>query len=249
MNSRITPKVLVNPTNKPTRIHKMQVYPKGDGLSPYSPGVRVLLVDSDARSELHYITRHQLSDRVDDIRLESTIINTTAIWLSPENGEWNIHKILITEEDGVNTFMIDDMIGTTETPAIAVERYTPPGQPTNIPNMEYTKLQKQSLDTQLIATCVLNMVCLLFNPNYSICLLISSTVGTLYLFLLEKQVESLGRTPLISIMSYQTRMLILNAFIIYSFLEYKESRDLNYLLVSATGFSLYRLTLLFSASK
>jgi hypothetical protein len=129
MYSSITPKILVNPTNKTTRIHKLQIYPKGNGLSPYSPGVNVLLVGADARSELHYITCCQLSDRVDDIRLESTIINTAAIWLSPENGEWDIHKIVLTEKDSVNTFMIDDTIGTKEIPAIAVERYTPRDPP------------------------------------------------------------------------------------------------------------------------
>ena len=146
-------------------------------------------------------------------------------------------------------FLVDATIGTDELPAIAVQEHiqfvesVPDGAPFN---QDYLRFQKQSLDTQVVASCILNAGCLLINPSYSVCLLISSTIGTIYLYLLEKQVESWGTHPLLSLVSYQTRMLLLNSFIIYSFMEYNESRDLNYLIVSAFGFFLYRFTLLLS---
>lgn len=236
------PKTLVDPKMLPIKTHRLKVITKGKGVCPFSTGANLLLVDEDARSELHYI---RITD-VHDIRIESSMKNTASIWLAPDDGEWELERLLITDESSTKTFLVNATIGTDATPAIALGQHNAHVIDTDTldNNQEYIRLQKHLLDTQLVAYCGLNIGCLFVNPNYSFCLLMSSTVGTIYLYLLGKQVESWGKYPLISIVSYQARMLLVNAFIIYSFMTYHESRDLNYLFVSAIGFLLYRITLI-----
>ena len=215
------------------------------GLSPYTTGIHFAMLDENAHVSLHYIPRYESmfqENSVDDIQVNSSIINATTLWIAPnDDGTWDLKNVIVSNSFGDATF--DANIEFSEGIQLGLEPKRDDKDVVRY-NDEYRLFQKESMDKQLIISCLFTLSCATIRPEYAIWVLTSSTIGTVYLFLLEKQVETLGKSPLTVLITYQTRMVVVSGFLIYTFTEYSKTNDLTYLMISGIGFFLYRLTLL-----
>jgi len=183
---------------------------------------------------------------VDEIEVWSNIVNTDTLWIAPnDDGRWDLKSVhVFNDQDDVFAFDVNTVFSE------AIQLTSTP-QNTDIATTsnktEYTQFQKATMDNQLIVSCATTVVCALTNPEYVVVFLSSTTVGTIYLLLLEKQVETLGMSPFASLLTYLTRMILVNGFLIHSFTEYSKNNEVSYLLVSAIGFFLYRITLILTS--
>jgi hypothetical protein len=251
MNNFLTPKVNVVP--KPLeRVYTIRFVSRARGLNPYTPGVRVAMFDSDSNASLHRIERTDTmfnEHGVDDVRIKSNIINASVLWLAPDDdGKWDLKSVQVSCEDDhvpsmfeVNAVFSEGIQITRSPLDVTADDFT------LVRNHEYAKFQKSSMDIQWTISCALTVGCILINPSYAVRFILSSTVGTIYLYLLEKQVASLGTSPFATLFAYQSRMVLVNGFLIYSFTEYSKTNDISYLIVSAIGFFIYRITLVISS--
>jgi hypothetical protein len=225
--------------------YMVQFISNARGLSYHTTGVHLAILDTKNQVSLHYISRSETmfnEHSVDAVEIVGNLVNANTIWLAPDDdGRWDLKSVVVSDEQH-DVCHFDANVSFSG----GIQLSSAPNVSTARNNDDYVEFQKASMDKQLALSCITTVACALIDPDYAVCFLLSSTVGTIYLFLLEKQVETLGNSPITSLISYQARMIIVNGFLIYSFTEYSKTNDISYLLVSAIGFFLYRITLVLS---
>lgn len=231
------------------------------GISFPNSGVHLLLMNYEDKFSLHHIPRVDCNN---EVRFETGSVNTVQIvsnnedlgdlrnvWICPEEGTWNLDRVIICNEsyDTVQTFPCDEIIGDDKNPAIILDENTT----TNVSSFDENKhsvgindyhILKKDLLLCNVYLVMIGTLTLAYNPELSKSFLEGGVVGTLYLFLLEKQTDHFGSQDtnafLIPFMYGPVRLIII-AYLSVSSSIFKHP-DL--LLPYTVGFFMYKLSVL-----
>jgi len=260
---------------------------RGAGVSEPHAGVRVALIDVDGNAFLQYIPRHNASSsrfeagNVDSVVVEAPNLGRVeAIWVAPESGTWFLEEVALKERGGAadadavrfpcsRTLGVDDCPAAELRPQVTVTR-----TPEEVQSMvergmeEYAELKKRLLITNVELVIAGTLACAgLLGIAYAKAFAGGGVVGLLYIYLLEKQVDSLAPTEsspknvlIGSMVSSPLRLIMLGGLgvaaakgtglsILSDAVETGATDPRDLVLTGALGFFMYKVAVLLTASQ
>lgn len=230
------------------------------GITYPNAGVRLLMGNDERECAIRYISRanHDGSSRFeagsvdtvcfDDVNLD----DVSYLWICPEEGEWDLHSVILEggQSDPPIRFTNEGQIGTDQNPcAFLTPSYEKPyDEETRVRGMKkYDDMKRRLLSIDLYLTLFGTMLTYASTSDIEMtkAFLEGGTVGIVYVFLLEKQIDfmgSLDKALLFPLVSGPVRLFLIS-YLSVSSVGFSEQR---LLAPFALGFFMYKLAVIFA---
>ena len=225
------------------------------GITYPKAGIRLLMGNDKKECTIRYVSRanHDGTTRfesgsVDTICFDDVDVeNISYLWICPEEGEWDLQSVVL-EDSPSKTFVNEVVIGTDATPCALLTPYEPLVYDEKVykGGMEdYDKMKRRLLNTDFYLTVFGTALTYATTSDVEVtkAFLEGGTLGILYVFMLEKQIDFMGsveKALLFPLVSGPVRLLLIS-YLSVSSVGFSEQR---LLAPFALGFFMYKLAVI-----
>lgn len=262
MNKIINPKLLVSNTT-PHREIKLRFVTGtkyGSGISyPYS-GVRLMLIDNAGKSSLHYINRYDEKNNItrfetsslDEVQVSiPLLVQISDIWIAPEDGSWYLDELFLEDLGNIDRLQCKKIIGNDTDQAVILSKDENVLTDNPFDDIKYEEGIKayNDMKSELLKWNVgFMLIGIIITVIYRVpieqmeAFIFGSMVGLIYLYMLEKQIDTLGSPNnllLIPLVSSPIRLSLIT-YMSYIYISTNDTSFIPYII----GFFMYKLSII-----